>query len=404
MKLHPFKDELCYVTDEVSTIPTYLSNTTYENRVKFTTDLAAISRGKSESNNPETRFLHLLKEAATNPTDLNNLYDVVVKELNESNIHLYDERSGETVKLNSTDDKYKEIIYYEETIRYTDEYPTGVLTLPGYLYSTLFKHQDYNKKASRPLEFLPVVLYIMKTEEGYKIELNNAILVVSLKDFIKLCKFGYLEEIIGIEDYYRLYTNFRNVYNYLRDVYLTHSNVVIANLVPYNSPEDLQNFRAIKLRTGMYNWAQLVTHTQISTESQSDRVSEEKNYWLPDDLDERIYNVDLDTIKDDKIKQEIRLLQVERIPSDEFEEKMLNQWSQNLTQSILKYLGYKREIWSRAPYYFKYKEFVMTGWVNDPSVWNHLLLEREAYPNIHKSWVQPETVKIVDAIRQVITK
>ena len=58
-----------YVTDEVSTIPTSQANTSEENRVKFVTDCAAISRGKVESNNPQKRYQHLLKEAAPNSCD-----------------------------------------------------------------------------------------------------------------------------------------------------------------------------------------------------------------------------------------------------------------------------------------------------------------------------------------------
>jgi len=69
-----------YVTDEVSTIPTHLANANEENRVKFVTDCAAISRGKAESNNPRKRFEHLLKEAAPN-TCYNGCYGVAGRPL-----------------------------------------------------------------------------------------------------------------------------------------------------------------------------------------------------------------------------------------------------------------------------------------------------------------------------------
>lgn len=57
-----------YVTDEVSTIPTMFANLSQATREKFVTDLAAVSRGKDESKNPEARFKALLKEAAPNST------------------------------------------------------------------------------------------------------------------------------------------------------------------------------------------------------------------------------------------------------------------------------------------------------------------------------------------------
>jgi len=60
-----------YVTDEVSTIKPYEANTSEENRIKFVTDCAAISRGKTESNNPKKRYEHLLKEAAPNECGVN---------------------------------------------------------------------------------------------------------------------------------------------------------------------------------------------------------------------------------------------------------------------------------------------------------------------------------------------
>jgi len=53
-----------YVTSKVSTIPTNEVNKDEESRVKFVTDLAAISRGKDSANNPVKRFNSLLKEAA----------------------------------------------------------------------------------------------------------------------------------------------------------------------------------------------------------------------------------------------------------------------------------------------------------------------------------------------------
>ena len=81
---------------------------------------------------------------------------------------------------------------------------------------------------------------------------------------------------------------------------------------------------------------------------------------------------------------------------------MIETLSQSETQYLLKLLGYKREIWSRAPYYFKYKEFVICGWKDDPKGFGHMLLEREAFDNIRTSWVQEETKVYAKAIKQLI--
>jgi hypothetical protein len=70
----------------------------------------------------------------------------------------------------------------------------------------------------------------------------------------------------------------------------------------------------------------------------------------------------------------------------------------------LKALGYPREIWSRAPYYFKMKQFVMTGWANDDNAWPHFLRERNAYADDGgpKNWTQPETKEYAVTIRNIL--
>ena len=66
MKIDIYDDGISYVTDEVSTVSANGANVNEENRIKFVTDLAAISRGNYESKNPEVRYKKLLKEAAPN--------------------------------------------------------------------------------------------------------------------------------------------------------------------------------------------------------------------------------------------------------------------------------------------------------------------------------------------------
>ena len=77
---------------------------------------------------------------------------------------------------------------------------------------------------------------------------------------------------------------------------------------------------------------------------------------------------------------------------------------QECVQQILKAAGYKREIWSRAPYYFKYKECVVTGWYNDPTTWQHSFLERSAKTHMWKNWTQKETREVVEAVLEIIER
>lgn len=55
-------------------------------------------------------------------------------------------------------------------------------------------------------------------------------------------------------------------------------------------------------------------------------------------------------------------------------------------------------------YYFKYKEVVMTGWNNDPKVWEHLFIERSVRPEINKNWTQNETKTFVKCMDQIINQ
>lgn len=338
-------DKNFYVTDEVSTIPVTEANLNWENRYKFVSDLAAISRGKYESTNPEKRFKHLLKEAST---------DV----------------DKETISNN------------------------------GYMEN--LKNDNRIKVASRPLEFLPVALtmdyadkhLISAAKEGY-----------SKYSFYRHC---------FVDKNDMVYTNFRHLYNWLfKNTNMSLGSIL--DIIPFNSKDELRNFKAIRLSTPMFVWAQLMTHTQISKESQSDRVSHNDKYWLPDGIVDKLLDIELECNEDtgdivdqdlDELQSQLFELQKENGDIGLLHRYLVSTFLYLLPQDKVQYLleksGYNKEIYSRAPYYFKYKEMVMTGWVNDPEVWGHFLLEREAYDMYHKSWVQKETADTAKAIRDVI--
>ena len=302
-----------YVTTDVSSIKSFESNTSKENRIRWVTDLAAVSRGLSESKNPDKRFISLTEEAAL-------------------------------------------------------------------------------KTASRPLEFLPVVL------DKDRVKYLDEILFSSYTHnnlMNSIGRFGYFEN--G-----KIYTNCRALIN---------AGLTLEQ-IPYNDPEDLKMFKAIKIKVPMFIWSQLMTHTMLSKESQSDRVSEENDYYLPDDFSKRLSSLDAKSIKCvfnkltdndlNKLKNKINDL-IRLNDNDNWTiNYLLNNLSQRELFALFEILGYKREIWSRAMYYFKYKVMVMTGWINDPLTWRNLFLERNCVPSIWKNWTQKETMETVLNIKKIL--
>ena len=344
-----YGDKISYVTDELSIVPTNESNLNEENRIKYVTDLAAVSRGKSESANPPKRYKALLKEAS--PTD-------------------------EQIKAFNGDGKMK------------------------------------NGSPSRPFEFLPIVVDLLISEyslwdTNYDYskdpihvfnnfaELSNGIL-----------QHSYIELVDGDSDLVRVYTNMRCLIN---------AGVKYEN-VPYNTQEELKHFRALKANIPMFVWGQVPnTHCALSKEAQSDRVTANDNYWLPSDFRNRVFKhvEDITTqLNNNGLNGQDKLLAVaskaeyslllQPSSRDGVVHLLLNKWSQTTVQGMFKELGYPREIYSRAIYYFKYKEVVFTGWNNNPKVWEHLFVERNAKPDVWDNWTQNETKQLVTAIKEVI--
>jgi len=348
MYIDIYKDNISYVTDEVSSVPINEANLNEENRIKFVTDLAAISRGKHGSANPAKRYKALLKEAAP---------------------------------------MHKEVIKSQEDVNYKAKL-----------------------SPSRPLEFIGVVLgyNYLECDPGYiniidihgdKLSKDNTILQLTIDEFNNtLGKYSYMAN--GA-----IYTNMRAVIN----------TGITYDSIPYNSPDDLKEFKALRAMVPMFVWAQVPnTHTAISKEAQSDRVSENNKYWLPHDLTERItkyvegYIRDLTkTTINTNIEELYSIIAISESdigngePREAIVSYLLN-ISQVSVQHIFKLLGYKKEVYSRAMFYFKYKEFVITGWNIDPDVWEHLFIERNNIKEVHKNWTQHETEQFVGSIKEII--
>lgn len=531
-----------YVTDSMSNIPAALANFNQETREIFVTDLAAISRGNTSSKNPTGRFRALLKEAAPNLTgDTKNkdfqgnasrpmefcpivitfikLYIEDIQDVGYFILPSKDQWKIDFTKVTKlkdyTGDKSVYISkadFYNNIARFSymdnkvnHEHPEHIITLHSNLRCLVNAGIPYGK-----IPFIESILYkITKQGEEKFICVNG--------EKIDLDDLNWPKQWIKSEDesqeYFLIYTK------YLKELGIEFDTVLFdykqGNLeIPY-----YDDFKAISMKIPMFVWAQFpMTHTMLSKESQSDRVSEETGHWLPEDLIKRLnkfkekistdfsvtdqnqlfrvnifsyidnddntenwyydigehtnpISVDKDakkvTMLDELLKgREFRLLKdmsgdlffqlsledIKRhyetdISDDElvknieweiqhknlypildmkntedienlvdlfrsaytqeqlidlFYHRMLTCWSQTEVQTILQQLDYKREIWSRAPYYFKYKKCVVTGWRNDPNTWEHAFLERSVQPDDWKNWTQSETKAVVEIVKKTI--
>jgi len=323
MKAYIFGDEVGYITDEASKVSVEEANLNQENREQWTTDLAAVSRGKSGSNHPASRFKKLLKEAAPNKLDAD----------------------------------------------------------------------EFVGNASRPVEFLPVFIHrvgFLGDLVTYYDKTGRPMFDMHMNKFLnEVMPFSYrsLDE--------KLYTNFRALVNAGVDV----------DSIPFNAPDELDGFVAIKANIPMFVWAQVPnTHTRISKEAQSDRVTYNAAYWLPDDLDMRIQEV-FESNNLASIDAKVISLLVEMKFCDTHNERvkvLLTHSGQDYVMRMFKELGYPDEISQRAMYYFRYKEVVMTGWKQDPKVWEHLLLERNAFPEKWQNWTQDITATFTNNLRKML--
>lgn len=289
------------------------------NPKELVTSIAAVSRGKDKSNNPDKRYGLLLKEAA--------------------------------------------------------------LHSPG-----------------RPLEFSPCIVKVtmfknMVNIGPYEEDVEGKYRIKHLDmDFFitHLARYGYLE--YDSSDTYILYTNYRAM---IKAGWREEE-------IPLVSSWRLDDYKIVKITCPFYIWSQLMTHTQLSKISQSDRVSGGTEYWLPDDVFVRIKNK-RESLSGVSKYFDLVTSSVKHNDKDSLLNTLITKVSQEDCQEFFKELGYPREIWSRAPYYFKMKTFIMGGWKNDPNTWNNLFLERGVYPNIwDKTWVQKETQEVCKMIEKIV--
>ncbi|EJF05952.1 Thymidylate synthase complementing protein [Thiovulum sp. ES] len=227
------------------------------------------------------------------------------------------------------------------------------------------KIDSKNKSPSRPLEFLGV-----KLDEHVHYSLQKTwaeILGVSMSrdDFFnKVLRYSYIENSY-------LYTNMRTLLN----------SGIPYQVIPYNAEVD--GLISLRVKAPMFVFNHIVTHTRISKEARSERVVDisKIDYWLPEDLLEKSEY----SARSELVEYLLELSHIE-------------------VQNYLKSLKYPKEIYQRAMLEFRYKEFILSGYIQDMDSFYNLMLEREAYPEIHKSWVQKETRQLATSIRKLIQK
>ena len=257
------------------------------------------------------------------------------------------------------------------------------------------EEEKLKPQAGRPLEFAPVVLrYMVKDNEVILMNMSGVgVKRMSMKDFNNnVMRFSF------IGDGNIIYTNMRVVVN----------NGIDEEKVVGDYPDYYKNFFIIKVKAPYFVFAQIRTHSGISQIAESARVLKHDEMYLPENALDKVKEIlTEDYIEEEKLncvgcdycKYADRMLKAESISELV---GVLLEIPVDKVKRILRKSGFKQEIYNRWPSFLEYKTWNMAGWLNDPKAWGHFLLEREAYPNLISSWVQYETHKIADLIREAI--
>jgi len=255
---------------------------------------------------------------------------------------------------------------------------------------------NIKKAPGRPLEFAPVKLRYEVITDIIDCETNNVRIdyMLLLKDSfrVKVDKHVFFNDILPFsylkDDW--LYTNVRALVNA----------GINYDLIPY---EPTEGFNIIEVKAPYFVFAQIRTHGRLSQVAVSERVVTEDEYWLPEDALERIKETleknGIDGINCMSLVYCERMLKA-RTQKDLIE--IMLQLPIEKIQRLLKAAGYDKEVYDRWPNHLKFKRWVMGGYIQDPKQWPHFLLEREAYEDKYKSWVQETTKETALAIKKIL--
>lgn len=214
-------------------------------------------------------------------------------------------------------------------------------------------------------------------------------------------KFGFIERVDN--GMYQIKTNLRAMINAGID----------EKEVPFN--RSLDGFRVFKLEIPMFVFNQLITHTMISKESRSERVTtlDDSKYWIPEDFVEKLmsYKVEFKKVAvrlegDDELASRtisaMRALRTQYEDSKDYPSfiKIMLMQPADAMSMVFKVLGYKKEIYQRSMLELRYKKVIMGAWEHDLT-WKNLLLERGG-TTVWKNWVQPETKKVAEVLAKFL--
>ena len=239
--------------------------------------------------------------------------------------------------------------------------------------------------ASRCLEFVPVLF-------EFEVYGNRAIL--HLKD--------NKQSNMPLDKFMNTIVKFGFVENMDRGMFLCKTNLramLKADIpyedVPYN--DTCKGFRVFKMQIPMFVFNHVVTHTMLSKESRSDRVVRlnKGNYWVPEDIVERIRNTDIEerraVLLESGVKKAYYKLRDTLDATKHYNSFILAMLSIPTADlmGLLEALKYPREIFQRAVLEMRYKETILAAWEHE-FTWLNFLRERGGSED-WKNWVQKET-------------
>lgn len=239
--------------------------------------------------------------------------------------------------------------------------------------------------ASRCLEFVPVLF-------EFEVYGNRAIL--HLKD--------NKQSNMPLDKFMNTIVKFGFIENMDRGMFLCKTNLramLKADIpyedVPYN--DICKGFRVFKMQIPMFVFNHVVTHTMLSKESRSDRVVRlnKGNYWVPEDIVERIRNTDIEerraVLLESGVKKAYYKLRDTLDATKHYNSFILAMLSIPTADlmGLLEALKYPREIFQRAVLEMRYKETILAAWEHE-FTWLNFLRERGGSED-WKNWVQKET-------------
>jgi len=356
-----------WVTDELSTVNPFEANLNEENRIKWVTDLAAVSRGKDSSKNPEKRYKMLLKEAAPDRCEGDCIGEPsrpfeflpIVLIANDDTREILNTATGKPIHIprQQWDDYIKSFGYFDW--ENAEDYENGRAV-------KIYTNMRACIKAGIPYEEIPYnTAEEIKTGKFFAIKSYTPMFVWAQdKTHCRIPSESASGRVVKEEDYWIP----SDIFDKIIQMYEKDKLLIV-------DPAILQEQVADFLKN---------ENAEIGDEQIKIATLEM--------FDNMIYSNEQFAIPSYILGDEDALIEL-----------LLN-WSQKKVTRFFEELGYPLEIAGRAIYYFKYKLMVRTGWGIDPRSWMHYFLERKTVPEKWKNWTQQQTAEEAKTIKEIFEK